>query len=148
MVHAPLILSLRNSCFRQKINKLYDLRVTSYSVGPFSSCLTQKCSKEGKKVSQFQAFLVATVISGLWPKKWVFCPKHKNATPDFTYFVIFYHISSWEPSGVRGRQGNGFILNTLKITFWLISTRKTNRFQKFLLLRITNALYLNGPQYV
>ena len=53
----------------QNINKFYDLRVTSYSVGPFSSCLTQKCSKEGKKVSQFQAFLVATVISGLWPKK-------------------------------------------------------------------------------
>ena len=78
----------------KNINKLYDLRPPSCTDGPFSSCLTQKCSKEGKKVSQFQAFLVATVISGLWPKKWVFCPKHKNATPDFTYFVVFYHISS------------------------------------------------------
>ena len=76
------------------INKLYDLRPPSCTDGLFSSFLTQKCSKEGKKVSQFQAFLVATVISGLWPKKWVFCPKHKNATPDFTYFVVFYHISS------------------------------------------------------
>ena len=89
----------------KNINKLYDLRPPSCTDGPFSSCLTQKCSKEGKKVSQFQAFLVATVISGLWPKKWVFCPKHKNATPDFTYFVVFYHISSWEPSGVRGETG-------------------------------------------
>ena len=89
----------------KNINKLYDLRPPSCTDGPFSSCLTQKCSKEGKKVSQFQAFLVATVISGLWPKKWVFCPKHKNATPDFTYFVVFYHISSWEPSGERGETG-------------------------------------------
>ena len=51
----------------KNINKFYELRVTSYSVGPFSSCSTQKCSKKGKKMSQFQAFLVATVISGLWP---------------------------------------------------------------------------------
>ena len=98
----------------KNINKLYDLRPPSCTDGPFSSCLTQKCSKEGKKVSQFQAFLVATVISGLLPKKWVFWPKHKNATPDFTYFTVFYHTSSYKPSGVRGKTGKWIYLERLE----------------------------------
>ena len=146
MVYAPLILSIKNSSIRQKINKFNNLRPPSCSDGPFSSWLTQKCSKEGKKVSQYQAFLVTTIISGLWPKKWVFCPEHKNGTTDFTYFDVFYHISSNEPSGVRGETGKWIYFEHPKNHIWLISTKQINRFQKFLFLGITHALYHNGPQ--
>ena len=47
-------------------------------------------------------------------KKCDFSHLNKKYTSDFLYFVVFYHISSWQPSGVSWDTGKWIYLNRLE----------------------------------
>ena len=105
------------------IKKSYFLVVGApkYTISTLDIIFHAKISRTGKKVRYFKASFAITVISRSKSKKSDFSHLNKKSTSDIVYFVIFNHIFSWQPSGVRGVWGNGFFSATLKVTFWLIS---------------------------
>ena len=81
---------------------------------PFTSLTMPTCAQQVKKVRHFQASLSIRVISRSKSKKCNFSHLNKKYTSDFLYFVVFYHISSWQPSGVSWDTGKWIYLNRLE----------------------------------
>ena len=98
---------IKKSCFLVIGVPKYEIS-TLYIINHANMCRT------GKKVRHFQASLSIRVISRSKSKKCDFSHLNKKYTSDFLYFVVFYHNSSWQPSGVSWDTGKWIYLNRLE----------------------------------
>ena len=121
------------------IKKSYFLVIGApkYAISTLCIIFYAYISRTGKKVRHFKASFATTVIS---KSKWKKCDfshfSHLNrkGTSDFVYFVFFYHIPSWQPSGVRGVWGEWFLSATKKSYILADFTVKTFAISKVSLL--------------
>ena len=121
------------------IKKSYFLVIGApkYAISTLCIIFYANISRTGKKVRHFKASFATTVIS---KSKWKKCDfshfshLNKKGTSDFVYFVFFYHIPSWQPSGVRGVWGEWFLSATKKSYILADFTVKTFAILKVSLL--------------
>ena len=121
------------------IKKSYFLVIGApkYAISTLYIIFYANISRTGKKVRHFKASFAITVISRSKSKKSDFSHfSHlkKKRTSDFVYFVFFYHIPSWQPSGVRGVWGEWFFFGHLESYILADFTVKTLAISKVSLL--------------
>ena len=98
---------IKKSCFLV-------IGVPKYVISPLYLIFHANIFRAGKKVWHSKASFAITVISRSKSKKGDFSHLNKKYTSDFVYFVVFYHISSWQPSGVSWDTGKWIYLNRLE----------------------------------
>ena len=132
-----LISSRKKSMFWIKKPYFLVIGAPKYTISTLDIIFHAKISRTGKKVRHFKASFPITVISRSKSKKSDFSHfshLNKKRTSDFVYFVFFYHMPSWQPSGVRGVWGEWFLSATKKSYILADFTVKTFAISKVSLL--------------